>query len=95
MLLGSLGIINAEALWDARPSAYPASVALAVSYTLAMLSLIVANPDAMAPLLAILVASGVVVVPVLRYLRAVSRQFWPRAGARVPAAPTRVPAARP
>src|SRR5215218_7557798 len=82
MLLLTVGLFTIQALSDGRPSAYPASVALAVSYSLAAAALIVVNPSVWIPVVTLYTLSTAVVLPILLYLRGRSRQFWPRGGVR-------------
>ncbi len=92
VLLLSLALITTEALWKARPAAYPASLALAVSYLVSVpaVAAVVAAAEAELVFLQraafLLAASAVVVIPMLLYIRYRSRQLWPRAAVRVPAA---------
>ena len=92
VLLLSLGLITTEALWKARPSAYPASLALAVSYFVsvpavaAMAAEAEADPELLLEAAFILGVSVVGVIPMLLYIRYRSRRLWPRVGVRVPAA---------
>lgn len=91
VLLLSLGLITTEALWKARPSAYPASLALAVSWfvtvpaTAAMAA--VAEPVLLPRAAVLLAVSAVGVIPILLYIRHRSRRLWPRAAVRVPRRP--------
>lgn len=90
VLLLSLGLITTEALWKARPAAYPASLVLAASWfvlvpaTAAMAA--VAEPVFLRRAAFVLGVSAVGVIPILLYIRHHSRRLWPRAGVRVPAA---------
>ena len=89
VLLLSLGLITTEALWKARPAAYPASLALAVSYLVSVpaVAAIVAAAEGEPVFLQraafLLGASAVVVIPMLLYIRYRSRQLWPRAAVLV------------
>jgi hypothetical protein len=92
VLLLSLGLITTEALWKARPSAYPASLALAVSYfvsvpvVVAMAAVEQQEPDFLWRGAFLLGVSAVGVIPMLLYIRFRARRLWPRAAAGVPAA---------
>ncbi|HET7461949.1 MAG TPA: hypothetical protein VFJ82_11905 [Longimicrobium sp.] len=72
-LLAVLGAVATEALWGARPWAYRASAALAVAYGASILALAFAQRGMGGVLGAcwLLVASAVVVIPIVSYVREV------------------------
>jgi hypothetical protein len=77
VLLASLGAIATESLWDARPSAYPASLALAGSWVVTLALWVARSPEDK-PLLAVLFGlSACVVGPILVYLHRRSQAMWP------------------
>ena len=88
VLLLSLGLITTEALWKARPAAYSASLALAVSWFVsvpAMAALAaVAEPVFLRRAAFVVGVSAVGVIPMLLYIRHRSRRLWPRAAAARP-----------
>ncbi|HEU4559023.1 MAG TPA: hypothetical protein VFS20_14280 [Longimicrobium sp.] len=79
VLLLSMGLITTEALWKARPAAYPASLALAVSWFVAVPAVAamaaVAEPVFLQRAALLLGASAVGVIPMLLYIRHRSRQL--------------------
>lgn len=89
VLLLSLGLITTEALWKARPVAYAASLALAVSWFVSVPAMAamaaVAEPVFLRRAAVVLGASAVGVIPMLLYIRHRSRRLWPRAAVGVPA----------
>ncbi|HET7461952.1 MAG TPA: hypothetical protein VFJ82_11920 [Longimicrobium sp.] len=98
-VLAALSAVVAEALWRARPWAWRASVALAVVYAAAVLAVSATVRDGVGTGLTVLLASSVVVGPILAYVRGRSRNLWPPARARArppvpaPRRPAGVPAA--
>jgi hypothetical protein len=91
VLLLSLGLITTEALWKARPWAYPASLALAVSYfvSLSAVGALVAveAPDSLWWAGLVLGVSAVMVIPMLRYIRHHSRRAVAAGGRPRPRSP--------
>lgn len=87
VLLASLGAIATEALWDARPSAYAASLALAAAWVGTVALWFTRNPADNGFLAVLLALSTFVVGPILVYLHRRSRTMWP--------APRRVARPRP
>jgi len=75
-LLAVLAAVATEALWCARPWAYRASAALAVAYGAAVLALAFAQNGIAGVMAAcwLLVASAVVVVPIVAYVREACEQ---------------------
>ena len=73
-LLAVLAAVVTEALWRARPWVWRASLALAVAFSVAVL---VTFGD-MEEALGVLLASMVVVVPLLAYVRSRAKAMWPK-----------------
>lgn len=87
-VLAALSAVVVEALWRVRPWAWRASVALAVAYAAAVVAVFCTMHDGAGVAIPVLLASLVVVGPILAYVRDRSRALWPRtpprAGAPVP-----------
>lgn len=84
-LLAALSGVAAEALWRARPWAWRASLALAVAYAaLVTLFSVVGNEGGLVAALWILISSGVVVVPLLMYIRSRSAALFGTPPVRYP-----------
>ncbi|HYH78662.1 MAG TPA: hypothetical protein VEX86_02670 [Longimicrobium sp.] len=77
-LLAALGAVVTEALWRARPWVWRASVVLAVAYAAVVLVGFGApGDDSLEAGIGILVASAVVVGPILAYIRYRAQTLWP------------------
>jgi len=88
-LLAALAGVVTEALWRAHPWAWRASLAMALVYVPAVVAVFGTRLGGVETALGVLISSGVVLVPLLAYIRSCSRTLWPQRG------PVRVPAPRP
>jgi len=82
-VLAALSAVVTEALWRVRPWAYRASVALAVAYAAAVLVTVAATGEGVESAVLVLLASAVVVVPILGYVESRSQVLWPPGPAQV------------
>lgn len=90
MVLAALAAITTEALWNARPWAARASTAFAVSFAAGMLLIVKDSPINEYPfVVGVLLFAALFIVPALLYIRARTRQLWPRHTAVRVAAPHR------
>jgi hypothetical protein len=86
-VLAVLSAVVTEALWRARPWVWRASLALAVAFSVGLLVMLRRD---MEEALGLLLASMVVVVPLLAYIRSRAKVMWPKQPPQ-PAAPIAVP----
>jgi peptidoglycan/LPS O-acetylase OafA/YrhL len=90
-LLAVLSAVVTEALWRARPWVWRASLALALAYAVIVFVSTTADPASnVGEAFALLMASAVVVVPLLAYVRSRAKVMWPKQPPRS-AAPIAVP----
>jgi len=76
-LLAALAGVVTEALWRARPWAWRASLVMALVYVAAVAAVFGSKADGVETVLAVLVSSGVVLMPILAYIRSRCRMLWP------------------
>jgi hypothetical protein len=87
LLLLAVGAVTVEALWCVRPWAFGATALMVACYAaLALAGIATSGQEVLPRSLLLLLLGGPMVFPMLRYLHVRSRQLWPRAGVRVPAA---------